>query len=169
MTSSAAPSPVTVPVLGWKEQVELPGWGLTLPCKLDTGARTSALHVTALEPQREERDPETGAVVTLVRFDVVLGTRAVPEHHPRVAAVVGTRIVKDTRGRPERRPVVRTTVRCGPLEVDTELTLTDRTGMNFRMLLGRRALEGRCLVDPERGYLVTRRRPAGRGPSPPCS
>jgi hypothetical protein len=64
-------------------------------------------------------------------------------------------VVRDTGARAERRPVVRTRIVCGPVDTTAEITLTDRSGMIFRMLLGRLTLEGRCLVDPAHGYLTT--------------
>jgi hypothetical protein len=138
------------PVLGWKERVRLPEWGFDLRAKLDTGARTSALHVRDIEvfddPDRDAR----------VRFDVVLGTRRAPEHHPVDAPLAGFRRVRDTGARSEHRPVIRVRILLGPLDLDTEMTLTDRSGMNFRMLLGRRTLDGHCLVDPAHGYLAGR-------------
>lgn len=147
-----------LPVLGWKEHVWLPEWDLYLRGKLDTGARSSALHVSSLEELPPEEDPVTGERVARVRFDVVLGTKARPEHHPVEAVVVGHKIVKDTGARAENRPLVRTRIVCGPLDVTANVTLTDRSGMNFRMLLGRLTLERHCLVDPAHGYLMTKRK-----------
>ncbi len=148
----------TLPVLGWKEHVELPEWGLKLRGKLDTGARSSALHVTELMELGRHLDPETGAASQLVRFDVVLGTKRNPEHHEVEAPIVGHKRVRDTGARAEDRPVVRTRIVCGPLDTVADITLTDRSGMNFRMLLGRLTLERLCLVDPAHGYLVTGKR-----------
>ncbi|MEX2548957.1 MAG: RimK/LysX family protein [Nitriliruptoraceae bacterium] len=148
----------TLPVLGWKEHVVLPEWGLKLRGKLDTGARSSALHVTELTELGSHRDPVTGELAPLVRFDVVLGTKRAPEHHEVEAPIVGHKRVRDTGARAEERPVVRTRIVCGPLDTVADITLTDRTGMNFRMLLGRLTLERRCLVDPAHGYLVTGKR-----------
>ena len=150
MTPSSA-----LPVLGWKEHVVLPEWDLALRAKLDTGARSSALHVTELIELGEHVDPATGLALPIVRFDVVLGTRKAPEHHEVEAPIVGHKRVRDTGARAENRPVVRTRIVCGPLDVTADITLTDRTGMNFRMLLGRLTLEHRCLVDPAHGYLLT--------------
>ncbi len=147
-----------LPVLGWKEHVWLPDWDLRLRGKLDTGARSSALHVASYEELTVGQDPVTGDPTTLVRFDVVLGTRSRPEHHPVEATVVGHKVVRDTGARAERRPVVRTRIVCGPVDTTAEITLTDRSGMNFRMLLGRLTLERECLVDPAHGYLVTGKR-----------
>jgi len=148
----------TLPVLGWKEHVELPEWGLKLRGKLDTGARSSALHVTDLTELGEHRDPETGTASPLVRFDVVLGTKRNPEHHEVEAPIIGHKRVRDTGARAEDRPVVRTRIVCGPLDTVADITLTDRSGMNFRMLLGRLTLERLCVVDPAHGYLVTGKR-----------
>jgi hypothetical protein len=151
---SVPPAPFDdLPVLGWKEHVELPDWGLRLRGKLDTGARSSALHVTSLE-EVGVHDAE-GHLMPVVRFDVVLGRRDAPRHHEIEAPVVGHKVVRDTGARAERRPVVRTRVVCGPLDTHADITLTDRSGMIFRMLLGRLTLEGHCLVDPAHGYLVT--------------
>lgn len=150
-----------VPVLGWKEHVVLPEWGLELRAKLDTGARSSALHVTELEEIGvHEHGSDRLPVVT---FDVVLGRRDAPEHHRIEAPVVGHKVVKDTGARAERRPVVRTRIVCGPVDTVGDITLTDRTGMIFRMLLGRLTLEHHCLVDPAHGYVAT-----GPGARPPA-
>ncbi|MFA9445145.1 ATP-dependent zinc protease [Egicoccus sp. AB-alg6-2] len=155
--SRTVPSPPDhrqLPVLGWKEHVTLPEWGLQLRGKLDTGARSSALHVTSLEEIGEHHDGEAGPL-PIVRFDVVLGHRDAPRHHEIESVVVGHKVVKDTGARAERRPVVRTRIVCGPLDTVADITLTDRTGMIFRMLLGRLTLEDHCLVDPANGYLAT--------------
>jgi hypothetical protein len=151
-----------LPVLGWKEQVTLPEWGLELRGKLDTGARSSALHVTELEELGDHVDRATGERLPVVRFDVVLGPKAAPQHHEVEAPIVAHRRVRDTGARAELRPVVRARLVCGPIDVVTDITLTDRSGMNFRMLLGRLTLEGHCLVDPAHGYLVTTRGRSGR-------
>jgi hypothetical protein len=142
-----------LPVLGWKEHVELPDWGLRLRGKLDTGARSSALHVANFE-EVGVHDAE-GHLLPVVRFDVVLGRRDAPRHHEIEAPVVGHKVVRDTGARAERRPVVRTRLICGPLDTEADITLTDRTGMIFRMLLGRLTLEHQCVVDPAHGYLAT--------------
>lgn len=149
--------PTSLPVLGWKEHVVLPEWDLRLRGKLDTGARSSALHVTAFEELGDHLDDESGERRSFVRFDVVLGRKSNPIHHEVTAPIIGHKVVRDTGARAETRPVVRTRIVCGPLDTIADVTLTDRTGMNFRMLLGRLTLEHRVLVDPSRGYLVTGR------------
>jgi hypothetical protein len=151
--STSPPSSDALPVLGWKEHVELPEWGLRLRGKLDTGARSSALHVASLEEVGVH--DAVGHLLPVVRFDVVLGRRDAPRHHEIEAPVVGHKIVRDTGARAERRPVVRTRIVCGPVDTEADITLTDRTGMIFRMLLGRLTLEHLCVVDPARGYRAT--------------
>ena len=148
-------------IFGWKEHVTLPEWDLHLRAKLDTGARSSALHVNDLVEVGDHHDPETGELLPVVRFDVVLGSKHAPEHHRVEAPIIRHKVVKDTGARAERRPVVRTRIVCGPLDTVADITLTDRSGMNFRMLLGRLTLEGHALVDPAGGYRVTS--PSGHG------
>jgi hypothetical protein len=141
-----------LPVLGWKEQVSLPELGIErLRAKLDTGARSSALHVEWME-EIGEHDHD-GRRLPLVRFEMLVGPRAQPTRRTVDAPVVAHKRVRDTRARPELRPVIRTRITCGPLDTTADVTLTSRSGMNFRMLLGRLTLEHHCLVDPARGYL----------------
>ena len=137
----------TPPVFGWREFVALPDWGIArLRAKLDTGARTSALHV-------EDYTELDGEQAGKVRFHVLSGPRDQPVRTEVVADLLGHAVVRDTRARPEERPLVRTRLTCGPLETTIDVSLTDRTGMNFRLLLGRRALAGHALVDPDGSFL----------------
>lgn len=144
-----------LPVLGWKEVAILPEWGIDkLRVKLDTGAKTSALHVENLSTQ--QHGEHVGRGLPIATFDIPL-TRL--DDGPRVTVqtpVIGYRSVRDTRARPERRPVVRTRLRCGAIDAVVEVTLTDRSGMLFRMILGRRALKGRVLVDSSRVFTTRR-------------
>lgn len=175
MTPPGAGAP---PVFGWREHVALPEWGIArLRAKLDTGARSSALHVEDYEELDAAVEGPAGGggdaraawsdrlggadralldpTAPLVRFHVLVGPRGAPRRVEVVTPVVGHRVVRDTRARPERRPVVRTRLRCGPLDAEVDISLTDRSGMNFRMLLGRTTLAGHAVVDPEHGYHVT--------------
>lgn len=145
-----------LPVLGWKEEASLPDWGITrLRVKLDTGAKTSAIHVSHIEEVgHHEREGRRLPVVELV----IPLSRVRPERVARVREkVIGYKSVRDTGAKAERRAVVRTRLLCGPLDTDIDVTVTDRSGMIFRMILGRQALSGNAVVDPAQGYTTLRR------------
>lgn len=144
--------------MGWRERVDLPEWHVrSVRAKIDTGARTSAVHVAAFEHLPNAR----------IRFEVVL--REHPERKTRwvEADVLRESIVKPSNGQLQVRPVVRTRLVIGPLELDAEVGLVCRQGMLCRMLVGRRAIEGLALVDPASRYLLTARTRPHAPPSTP--
>lgn len=131
-------------VFGWREFVALPDWDITrLKAKLDTGARTSAIHVGAIEHLPDGR----------VRFDVVV--REKPDLRTRsvVAEPIRRSRVKPSHGATQERIVCRTRLRIGPCEHEIEISLVSRKGMLCRMLVGRLGLPPGGLVDPRRKYL----------------
>ncbi|HMB72119.1 MAG TPA: ATP-dependent zinc protease [Gammaproteobacteria bacterium] len=134
-------------VFGWREWVELPSLGAgRIKAKIDTGARTSALHVTNLHSTR--RDGEAWA-----RFDVQpLQRRSSPTVRCE-APVIDHREVRNSGGQIEHRVVVHTLLSVAGHEWPIELTLTDRRDMRFRMLLGRTALRGHGMVNPGKSFL----------------
>lgn len=134
------------PIVGWRERIDIPDWGVRrVRAKIDTGARTSAIHVDHIEEISAER----------VRFEVVL--RESPRRTTMVEAdVVRSSSVRPSSGRAQQRPVVLVKLRIGEVEREAEVSLVSRKGMLCRMLVGRRALEG-LLVDPTRRYLLTSR------------
>jgi hypothetical protein len=129
---------------GWREWVDLPDWGISrVRAKLDTGARTSALHVAHIEELADGR----------VAFHAV--PRRKSERRVQVIAEVVRRTrVRSSTGLAMWRPVVQTRLRLGPITREIELTLVDRAPMLHRMLVGRSALAG-VIVDPARRYVVS--------------
>jgi hypothetical protein len=131
-------------VVGWREFAALPEWNIRrIKAKIDTGARTSALHVGRLEELPDGR----------VRFEVVV--RETPALRTRIveARPVRRTTVKSSSGERQERLVFRTRLVIGPLERDIELSVVSREGMLCRMLVGRKALPVGVLVDPAHKYL----------------
>jgi len=136
-------------VIGWREWVCLPSLGIaTLKAKVDTGARTSALHAFGLErvESSEPHGPQR------IRFKVHPHQRDDAESVSAEADLVDERLVRSSSGVAELRPVVRTLVELGGEAFEAEFTLTDRALLGFRMLLGREALRRRFIVDPGCSY-----------------
>lgn len=135
-------------IIGWREWVGLPELGLPfIKAKVDTGARTSALHAFAVDTYRERG-------VLMVRFNIhPLQQRSDIEHLCN-AEVVDERMVTDSGGHKEKRYVILTRVSAGEMTWPIEVTLTNRDTMRFRMLLGRTALKDHFLVEPGRSFLL---------------
>lgn len=136
--------------VGWKEYLDLPELGvLRLKAKVDTGARTSTLHVDAMAVLEVLPDGSELAEITLGP------DRRRPDRQVRARVRVLKRMrVVDSGGHPEVRPVIETEMALGPVRKQILLTLTDRSGMLFRMILGRKALEGDFAVDVAGKYLL---------------
>ncbi|PRX37607.1 Uncharacterized conserved protein [Meinhardsimonia xiamenensis] len=133
-------------VVGWRERVALPELGLDLlPAKIDTGARTSALHATHIvEFERDGR--------RWVRFHIPHASGV----HARdcVAPLADRRRVKNTGGVPQERHVIETLLVLGRRRWRIEVTLADRAEMRHPLILGRTAIRRhRLLVDPGRSWL----------------
>ncbi len=143
--------------IGWKEYLDLPELGIfRLKAKVDTGARTSTLHVDRLDVLKVFPD---GSELAEIAF---APDRRRPDHRLTARVRVLRRIrVTDSGGHPEVRPVIATEMVLGPVRKKILLTLADRSGMLFRMILGRKALEGDFQVDVASKYRLRRwhRRP----------
>ncbi len=133
-------------IVGWREWVALPGLGIpALKAKIDTGARTSALHAYTVEPFTE-------AGSARVRFSIRPMRKRKDLELLCEADVYDRRVVSDSGGHREERYIIRTPLSIGGRQWDIELSLTNRDTMLFRMLLGRTAMSNRLVVDPERSY-----------------
>src|SRR5262249_27746575 len=134
---------------GWREKIDFPTWGLRgVKAKIDTGARTSALHV---ESYRLVEDSEQGP---LVELQLHFTRRRKPVRVTLATPLLRWIRVKNSSGLTEERPLVATTISLGPVTKDVELTITNRQRMLFPMLLGRRAVAGDFLVDVSHSYLL---------------
>lgn len=139
-------------VLGWREWVSLPKLGIEqVKAKVDTGARTSALHAFEVELEETQDGP-------MVHFSI----------HPLqknddfiiqcTAPLLEERQVRDSGGHTETRYTIETQMAIGGEIRTIEMTLTNRDSMGFRMLIGRTAIRGDYLVDPGRSYLIGKKR-----------
>jgi hypothetical protein len=132
-------------VIGWREYVDLPEWHIRgLKAKVDTGARTSALHVDDIE-ELPHNHIEFYVVLSRKNSNRRIRVRTKALKRGRVKASHGTRTT---------RWYVQTKIKIGPVEKKIELNLVDRSEMIFRMLLGRRALEDKFLVDVDHSYCL---------------
>ena len=140
-------------VIGWREWVGLPALGIErVKAKIDTGARSSALHAFDMHIASERG-------IEVVRFEVHPFQRDAATTVKAEAEVVDYREIRSSSGHRSRRPVIVTPVTLAGESWPIELTLVNRDEMGFRMLLSRQAVRGRFLVDPSRSFV------AGRGPA----
>lgn len=138
-------------IIGWREWLALPDLGIrAIKAKIDTGARTSALHTFGLEPFEEN-----GILKVKFRIHPLQLRRDLNVNC--VADVIERRRVTSSDGKSEMRYVIMTAILLGDLTWPVEMTLTNRDSMRFRMLLGRAAISGRVIVDPAKSYLNGRK------------
>ncbi len=137
----------TLPAIGWREWVALPELNLpSVKAKIDTGARSSALH--AFDIDVSDRDG-----LAIVQFRVHPQQRHTAETVAATAPLLDWREVRSSSGAAQRRPTIRTVVELGRQRWPIDLTLTNRELMGFRLLLGREAIRQRFCVDAGQSYL----------------
>lgn len=138
-------------VIGWMEYVDLPDLGLLdLKAKIDTGARTSAIHATDITPFKKG-DEDWVKFTTHATEEGELVTLESPVH--------SSRSIKNTSGVPEERIVIRTKFRLARRMWTIDLSLTDRENMTFSLIVGRTALKNHSIAVHTRRALLTKDRP----------
>ena len=134
-------------VVGWREWVALPDLDINrIKAKIDTGARTSALHTFSVESLNRNN-------TLRIRFKV----RPLQQNKKTVITcesdVFDQRIIRDSGGNEELRYVIKTDIILGNKRWSIEITLTNRDSMGFRMLLGRTAMRN-LIVHPKRSFII---------------
>lgn len=136
--------------IGWKEYLDFEEWKIRrVKAKIDTGARTSAIDVASYELHETEQ-----GLVAELRLGLSGPERLLRVRTPVLRMVV----VRNSSGLREQRPLIETVIRLGPIRKRVRLTVTNRAGMRFRMILGRKALEDDFIVDVSRKYLLRKMR-----------
>ena len=134
-------------MLGWREWVGLPEFEIAqIKAKVDTGARSSALHAFIIDPYRKGGQ----RWIMFAIHPIQRHTDVSIECH---APIKDRRLVSDSGGHKQRRYVIETRLILGQSLITTEMTLTNRDGMLFRMLLGRTTMNNRYNIDPNASYL----------------
>jgi len=139
------------PIIGWREHIDLPELGIfALNAKIDTGARTSALHVTKVNPFQ---GPDGSEWLEL--------HIPIPNSKGNMQDMVcempsgGTRHIKSSSGHLEERYVLTSKLVLGTFEKNVEITLTNRMSMRYDMLIGRTALRNHVLINPGKSFLLS--------------
>lgn len=139
-----------LPIIGWREWVSLPNLDiLEIKAKIDTGARSSALHAFDIEKFHRQRKRMVRFKVHPYQGDSIRTVTAEAE-------LIDERNVRSSDGHCELRPVIQTTVELSGDRWLIEITLTNRDLMHFRMLLGRQAIKELFLVDAGQSFLRSR-------------
>ncbi|WP_077339151.1 ATP-dependent zinc protease family protein [Pseudocolwellia agarivorans] len=139
----------TKTIIGRLESIELPDLAITdLQVRVDTGAKTSSLHVDNIVRLMKKGKP-------YVTFDIHPDIHNVSRLVSCTAPLSDIRKVKSSNGEAEQRYVIKTPITLGDKTWAIEITLTDRSDMNYLMLLGREALGDQFLVDPSLVFLQT--------------
>lgn len=135
--------------VGWREWLTLPDLNIdAIEAKMDTGTRTSVLHVSFIEPLRNQGE-------LWVRFGVQPSSENPDVRMISFAPVKDQRLIKDSEGHDEVCFIVETSIALGTLQKTIELTLSENDAMRFKMILGRTALQKlNLVVDPNASHLL---------------
>lgn len=140
-------------IIGWREFVSLPQLKVDrIKAKIDTGARSSALHAFNIQQLQLEGK-------SIIRFQIHPRQRDNQTVITAEAELLEYRKIRNSGGIAQLRPVIKTEVDLGGQIWSIELSLTDRDVMGFRMLLGRQAVRNKFLVDPGKSFWQSRRKP----------
>ncbi|AOW75868.1 hypothetical protein A3Q34_02765 [Colwellia sp. PAMC 20917] len=134
-------------LVGARETIDLPELELfEVATRIDTGAQTSSLHVDHISENK---------VTGMLDFEFHPDSHDVTKTIKCSAKIVDRKRIKSSNGEKERRYIINTLAVMGELTWTVRLSLTDRSSMNHLMLLGREAMKGEMLVDPEFSYLAS--------------
>ena len=137
-------------IVGWREWVSLPDLEIkSIKAKMDTGARTSALHTYFIEPIGDPEKP-------MVRFGVYPKQKSDKNGVICTADIIDHRRIVDSGGHPELRYIIRTSILVGDLKWPIDLSLTNREQMRFRLLIGRAAISEKLIIDPQLSFTLGR-------------
>ncbi len=136
-------------IIGWREWAGFPELGIKrVKAKIDTGARTSALHAEDIEIYTTKSGKRKA------RFTVspLKSNKRYRVHC--IADLVDQRYVRSSNGQRELRTTVCTTIKIDDLHYQIDLTLTNRDSMGFRLLVGRTGISKNFIVDPHRSFML---------------
>lgn len=134
--------------IGRLEPVDFPEWGLVnIDAKIDTGAYTSSLHCHRIESFDKDGKP-------YVRFNLLDPSHEIYNDKLFKLPVYSTKTIKSSNGTTEKRFIIKTVIRILDRELETELSLTNRSEMRYPVLIGRKLISGHFLVDPSKKNLT---------------
>ncbi|WP_461516624.1 ATP-dependent zinc protease family protein [Porticoccus sp.] len=137
-------------ILGALEYCDLPDLGISnVEMRVDTGAATSSLHVDNIEEFIKDGK-------RWVSFDIHPDIHNVEKIVHTSVPLRGTKVVKSSSADKEKRVVIKTAIKLGGEAWKIKLTLTDRSTMNYLMLLGREAMKDRIMVDPSHEFMLSK-------------
>ncbi len=136
-------------IIGAVERCHLPQLGIqNLEIRVDTGAKTSSLHVDDIHPFLNGEEDWVGFAIHPDVYDVNVVVQC-------QSKVFDTRLIKSSNGASQKRYVIQTLLNLGGQEWPIEITLTDRSEMSYRMLFGREGMANRVLVDPSKTFILS--------------